>query len=119
MLNLLIFIILAYGITNIVTYSTLFEPIRNFFDKINPGFLGKLFSCPLCFSTWVGFLLSFIFQYYNVFTPLTFIGVHDKILSVFLDGCFTSGTTWILYVLVDCLLELHDFISEKRFPENN
>ena len=111
MLKIFIFIIISYGITNIVTYSSLFEGLRNYFNKINPNYLGKLFSCPLCFSTWVGFLLSFIFQYYfiNLITPSTYYGINNLYLSIFLDGCFISGTTWIIYNIVDYLIESTNF----------
>ena len=56
---LVTFLLLSYGITNIAIFGSIFESWRNFCKKISPSFFGKLFSCPMCLSTWVGFTLSY------------------------------------------------------------
>lgn len=98
-MNLLIFILLGYGITNILVFGSIFEFWRTFWDKNNPNFFGKLFSCPMCLSTWVGFILSFLFSMLNVYTPMASYGLDIMPLNIFLDGCLMSGGVWILHTL--------------------
>lgn len=90
------FLLLSYGITNIAVYSSIFSGWRNFWDRVNPSFFGKLFSCPLCFSTWVGFILSFVFSSFGYKTPMSVYGIDCVPLMIFLDGCLTSGGVWII-----------------------
>jgi hypothetical protein len=98
----LVFILLAYGITNILVYGSIFEPLRDLLTRINPSFLGKLINCPMCTSTWVGFALSALFIYFGTFTPFTTLfNIEYVALAIFLDGCFTSGSVWLLFVLED------------------
>jgi len=98
-MNILLFELLAYGITNILIFGSIFQPWRDFWVKKNPSFFGKLFTCPLCLSTWIGGLLSVTFTYFGYSTPFTEYGVTIIPLLVFLDACFTSGCVWILHNL--------------------
>lgn len=41
------------GCVEIIVSSEFFIWLRAFFSKINPGFLGKLFTCGYCMSVWV------------------------------------------------------------------
>lgn len=100
----LTFILLAYGITNIFVFGSIFESLRNFLSKINPGFLGKLVNCPMCFSTWVGFILSYILILTGNPTPITLaFNFEFTYLIIFLDGCFTSGCVWFLFSIEEFL----------------
>lgn len=98
-MEILVFILLSYGISNIVVHGSIFNGFRGFLDKVNPGFFGSLFKCMMCFPTWVGFVLSITFQKlgYGFMSPLSSLGVDNLYFSVFLDGCFASGTTWIIH----------------------
>ncbi len=96
------FLLLSYGITNIVVFGSIFKGWRDFWDRISPGFFGKLFSCPLCLSTWVGFILSFIFGSLGYQSPMSLYGVDKFWLMVFLDGCLTSGGVWIIHTVQEC-----------------
>jgi hypothetical protein len=95
----IIFIFLAYGITNIIVFGSIFEPWRNFWLKTNPNFFGKLFTCPLCLSTWIGGILSMLFTYFGYQTPFTEYGITILPLLIFLDACFTSGCVWLIHTL--------------------
>ena len=94
-----LFILLCYGITNIIVFGGIFESWRNFWVKYNPSFFGKLFTCPLCLSTWVGFIMSAIFLNVAVPTPFTLYGLTNKLLIIFCDGCLTSGLVWIIHTI--------------------
>lgn len=106
------FILLAYGITNIAVYGSIFKGWRDFWNKVNPGFFGSLFSCPLCLSTWVGFILSFVFSQFGYQTPMLSYGISFLPLTIFLDGCLTSGCVWIIHTIQECL-ERAFYISEE------
>jgi hypothetical protein len=98
-MKIIMFIFLSYGITNIIIFGSIFQKWRDFFVKINPSFLGKLMTCPLCLSTWIGAGLSVLFIHLGYFTPFTEYGVTILPLIVFLDACFTSGCVWLIHTL--------------------
>jgi hypothetical protein len=100
-MNIILFLLTAYGITNIIIFGSIFEGMRNFFIRINPSFLGKLVTCPLCSSTWVGFTMSFILGYlgYVNITPYGSLGLDNIYLRIYLDGCLTSGVVWLIHTL--------------------
>jgi len=101
MLGIFVFIFVVYGVTNIIVFGTIFDKPREFLMRINPGFLGKLMTCPLCSATWVGFLLSFTLYTFGLshLSPCGSWGITVPWLAIFLDGCLASGTTWILHTL--------------------
>lgn len=96
------FLLLSYGITNIAVFGSIFDGWRNFWTKISPKFFGKLFACPLCLSTWVGFILSFAFLSLGYQTPMFNYGVNNFWLCVFLDGSLTSGGVWLIHTVQEC-----------------
>jgi hypothetical protein len=98
-MKIILFVFLAYGITNILIFGSIFEFWRNFWVKTNPNFFGKLFTCPLCLSTWVGGFLSMIFNYFGYQTPFIQYGVTILPLLIFLDACFTSGAVWLIHTI--------------------
>jgi len=105
MLAILIFVLLCYGISNILIYGSIFEPWRKFWLEYNPSFMGKLFTCMLCLPTWVGFIVSLL-----AFSPsLTYLNIQDmdfwnlhiskEFIGTFFDGCLASGTTWLIHTI--------------------
>ena len=100
-MNLLLFILVAYGITNILVYSSIFYNMRLFIiDKSK--FLGDLIQCMMCTSVWVGFLLSII-----IFSPTKNYLNTPIPLSIFIDGMLASGSVWIINSIVE-------FFEENR-----
>lgn len=105
-LKIFAYIFFAYGITEIMVYGRgpfgLCEKIRTWAAKISDG-LGQLFSCPMCFSTWVGAGASLLdAMLKNVaFTPFSVIfascgGFWFGLLAIVMDMFFTSGIVWFL-----------------------
>jgi len=109
---LVTFLLLSYGITNIAIFGSIFEGWRNFCKKISPSFFGKLFSCPMCLSTWVGFVLSYTLLTFGFDTPMFNYGVDIVPLAIFLDGCLTSGGVWIIHNFEE-MLERAFYYDEK------
>jgi hypothetical protein len=51
----------CHQITQIVTESLLFEPVRRGL-RTRSRYLGELVSCHLCFSTWVAMFFALVFR---------------------------------------------------------
>jgi len=86
MINLVHFILCAYGLTFILVYGSIF-------DKIRPKY--KFFHCPLCVGFWVGVFLWSV----NGFTEL-FIYDYNYVNALLL-GCLSAGTSYALTMLID------------------
>ena len=85
MIDLIYFILIAHGLTQILCYGKIF-------DKIRPaeGFFGELFRCSMCVGFHVGWFLWLI-------KPLTNLYHFDNsILTAFLLACLSSGTSYLL-----------------------
>jgi len=104
-MEILLIILVGYGISNIVVFGSLFEGFRNFTDTISPNFFGKLFSCMMCTPWWVGFSLSLGTQLtgYTQFSPFYSYGLECIYISIFLDACLISGTTWLIHTIQEHL----------------
>lgn len=102
-MELLIAILVAFGITNIVTQSSIFYPMREWLGKnINDPDFGKLskffyklVNCPMCFGFWVGILVG------AVVGPFPF-------WNVIFNGALYSGTCWIIFCLTQFLGQGND-----------
>ena len=77
----------------------LFERWRSLTARISHG-LGEMFSCMICFPTWVGIVSSVMDILYTgfAFTPFN-IMLGDTApwwVVVGMDACFTSGVVWFI-----------------------
>jgi len=94
-MELLVFILICYGASNIMVFSSLFEKWRLFWNKISPNFFGDLFECMICLPFWWGVILSLA-----VYSPSAiYVGAEYIILAAFLDGCLASGSVWFLHTI--------------------
>jgi hypothetical protein len=84
-MELLTFILAAYGMTQLLVYGSIFDEIRPV-----EGTLGKLFSCPMCMGFHVGWILMLLSPYTELFnfdvTPINYL----------ILGCLSSGTSYVL-----------------------
>ncbi len=105
-MQLLIWVMVAYGMTNILVYGSIFNGLRNGIhnwgnsETLPFNYLGKFLSsliqCVLCTSTWVGFFLSIAY-----FSPnLNLVGINEFI-SVFFDGMLSAGFVWMINSIVE------------------
>lgn len=97
------YLLLAYGITNITVFGSIFEKFRNGLDTKLTSFIHSIFTCPMCFSVWLGFLLSITLLWFGQLTPISSVFELPDLLTIFLDGCFTSGGVWLLFKVEDSL----------------
>jgi len=98
MLNLILITLIAYGITNILVFGSIFESSRTYLTN-NSTFLGKLVSCMMCTSFWVGVLLSVTVKSITYSSGL----VEDEGVAIFLDASLTSGAVWLIHTLQEYL----------------
>lgn len=57
MVELITFMIASAGITYIIVYGSILDPIRSWIANRN-NYVGELLSCTLCTGFWVGLILS-------------------------------------------------------------
>ena len=87
-MELLYFILAAYGLTQILVYGAIFNRVRP-----SKKILGGFFHCPMCVGFWVGVFLLGINAYTELFT------FELNIANAFLLGCLSSGTSYVLSML--------------------
>ena len=115
--KLLVWFVLSYGLMNIMVFGSIFQGLRNFFQKWGNTprapfkFLGEfisgILSCPMCFSTWGGFFLSIF-----VYSPInTLFGIKPE-LSWFFDGILSSGAVWGINSIIE-------WFEENRLSNQN
>lgn len=87
-MELLYFILTAYGLTQLLVYGKVFDAIRP-----TKGWLGDLFKCPMCIGFHVGWILMLLSPYTELFnfdvTPVNY----------FILGCLSSGTSYVLNMI--------------------
>ena len=87
------FILAAYGLTQILVYGSIFDQIRPAKDAWRGW--GKVWHCPMCMGFWVGALLFTLNGFTELFT------FEYKLANAFILGCLSSGTSYLLSVLVN------------------
>lgn len=105
-IQILTWFILSYGLMNIMVYGSIFQGLRDFFQKWgqNPyapfrhlgEFISGILSCPMCFSTWGGFFLGFF-----IFSPTHELFQTHEYISWFFDGIASSGAVWAINAMVE------------------
>lgn len=111
-MNLVLFALTCYGISNIVIFGSIFDSFRKYWQKVSPNFFGKLFTCMICLPTYVGFFISIGAHITGLlqFSPFASIGMNVWIkipyfnldlfpIAIFLDGCLASGIVWLIHTL--------------------
>lgn len=106
MTQLILWMIMAYGISNILVYGSIFNGPRN---KINEWaadeksflrdfwvFLADMLKCMMCTPTWVGFFFG-IFLYSPVHQLLEI----TPFVSWFFDGMLASGSVWAINSIIE------------------
>jgi len=92
-MELLHFILAAYGMTFMLVCGTIFDSVRPSKESFK-GY-GKLFHCPLCMGFWVGIFLFLVSPYTELFT------FEYSVVNAFIYGCISAGTSYLLSVVVN------------------
>ena len=92
-MELLTFVLCAYGLTQILVYGDLpiLERLRP--SKESAGGYGKLFHCPMCMGFHVGWFLMLL-------SPFTELFSYDvTVTNFFLLGWLSSGTSYVMNMI--------------------
>lgn len=111
MVQLVTFILIAYGASNIMVFSSIFKKWRLFFgtDKDEPSFFGKLFGCMMCLPFWWGVIISLLMysptltMNGNINIEFYSLELQAKYITPFFDGCLASGSVWLIHTLQEKL----------------
>ena len=112
-MELLLFILIAYGLTQILVYSDM--PILK---KLRPtkesyrGY-GKVFHCPMCMGFHVGWFLC-------ILSPWTELITFDATLvNAFMLGCLSSATSYVLNMVFsdEGIMINHNYKNDNFFIE--
>ena len=105
MVVILVWAFIAYGMSTIIVYGSIFESFRQWIHRWGANeyapfqsigkFISGLISCMLCTSTWVGFFLSLSFGGLT-----TYFNMH-WLPAIFFDGMFTAGIVWAINTIVE------------------
>ena len=116
MTQLFLWVLLAYGMSNILVYGSIFSGPRDLINKwADTGytpfhglwvFLSDMLKCMMCAPTWVGFFFG-IFLYSPVHEIL---GINSWV-SWFFDGMLASGSVWAINSIIEWF--------EQNRPQNN
>jgi len=93
-MEIFIWILTAYGMSNILVFGSIFENLRNWLIK-KSEFFGDLIQCMMCTSTWVGFFFSLAF-----FSPTAEL-TNIPYTSWFFDGMLASGSVWAINAIIE------------------
>lgn len=115
-MELLIQVLIVYGISAIVTISKIFEPLRDVAEKYSPNFWKYLTSCMQCFPFWAGIFVSYVFQEpYLMVDNESFPIYLNVFLTYLFCGALFSGTTMFIHtVFVYLKDEKWDNAQEKE-----
>ena len=118
MSRLIIYLLFAYGLSNLLVYGSgpwnILGKFRDFSKKYL-GTLGDMLQCMMCTSTNIGWVLSLfnlIFLSSVALTPCNalFDGSNALmwIVIIFGDACITSGGVWLIHTIQE-YLEIKDY----------
>lgn len=106
MTQLILWMIMSYGISNILVYGSIFNGPRNKINELasfessffSPFwiFLSDMLKCMMCTPTWVGFFFG-IFLY----SPVHEILEVTRLTSWFFDGMLASGSVWAINSVIE------------------
>ena len=104
--QLLLWMVMAYGMTNIIVYGSIFNGPRNAINKASNTpkfplrgffiFVSDMIKCMMCASTWIGFFFG-IFLY----SPVHQILGATPWVSWFFDGMLASGSVWAINSIIE------------------
>ena len=78
------FCLISYGLTQIIIYGKIFDPIRP-----KEGKLGQLLSCTMCTGFWVGLFLWFVKGSTQLFN------FDDSLITAMLLGFAASAAAYV------------------------
>lgn len=104
--QIIIWILLNYGLMNIMVFGSIFQGLRDYFRDLSTNhlsiykqvgeFFHKMITCPMCFSFHGGWFLSVF-----LFSPIHEMFLTPIWYSWFFDAILSSGSVWIINSIVE------------------
>lgn len=108
----LLFILICYGACNNIIYGSIFQGFRDMLKIFGTGgySIHKLFNCFMCLGTWMGFIITLIFNYFGYInlTPFGSFNITELYLVVFLNGLVSTTGVWLIHTLQEALERAFD-----------
>ena len=110
MINIVIFILFAYGLSNLLVYGMgpydMLDWIRNTAKKIF-GKLGNMLDCMMCTSFNIGWFFSLLNILLVPVSMTPMMVLYGSVLPwyaiLFGDACITSGSVWLIHTFQEYL----------------
>ena len=83
-MNLLVFILAAWGMTNILVYGKIF-------DRVRPRY--SFFHCPMCVGFHVGYVLFALLRFLDIEALGSVDSAFPCFVSILVAGCISSATS--------------------------
>ena len=112
-MELLLFVLIAYGLTQILVYSDMPILKRLRPSKESCRGYGKVFHCPMCMGFHVGWFLCLL-------SPWTELLTFDvTLINAFLLGCLSSATSYVLNMVFsdEGIMIKHNYKYDNHFGE--
>ena len=90
-MELIWFMLAAYGLTQILVYGKIFNNYRP--NKEDFKGWGEIFHCPMCMGFWVGLFLFFVNGFTELFT------FDYNIVNAMICGWVSSASSYVLNML--------------------
>lgn len=98
------FCLISYGLTQILVYGKIFDPIRP-----KSGKLGQLLECSMCTGFWVGLFLWFVKDYTQLFT------FDNSFITALLLGFAGSASAYVgNMVFGDDGIKIEHLVKERK-----
>ena len=107
-MELLTFILCAYGLTQILVYGKIFSRLRP-----KKGKLGELANCPMCMGFHVGWFLCILSPWAELIT------FDATLVNAFMLGCLSSATSYVLNMVFsdEGIMIKHNYKNDNFFIE--
>jgi hypothetical protein len=106
MTQLVLWMIMAYGLSNIVVYGSIFNGPRNTINRWATNeftpfngfwvFISNMIKCMMCFGFHCGWFLSLL-----VYSPVHELLGTNQYYSWFFDGMLASGSVWAINAIIE------------------
>jgi hypothetical protein len=100
-MNYFIYIIIGWGVTDILVNGSIFDPLRFYLSVKFPAG-SKILTCIRCSGFWVGILSGII---YSTFILPNELDIYGKIITVFSSGALISGSSVFINAMMIFLLK--------------
>jgi hypothetical protein len=98
-LSFLIWTLAVFGTAFIIVFSAAVKPVRDYFKDTKV--IGKLLTCVLCVSWWIGAFYSLIYWSPSELMILRPQGFPHNLVNIITDAFIGSASTWLIWLNIE------------------